>query len=68
METGTFKKFFVDRGFGFVSRHDGQGDLFFHVSAVDDDVSQFQPGDAVEFLIETARDGRLRAVDIRRAD
>ena len=38
MPQGTIKKLVKDRGFGFISMGSGQGDVFFHVSSVEEGV------------------------------
>ena len=52
MPQGTIKKLVKDRGFGFISMGQGKGDVFFHVSSVDQDVfDSLQEGQAVEYEI-----------------
>ena len=59
-ETGTIKRYFPDRGFGFIARH-GQTDLFFHISdsrGVPED--SFVEGANVEYSV-VADEGGMRA-------
>lgn len=52
MPQGTIKKIVKDRGFGFISTGPGKGDVFFHVSSVEEGVFDvLQEGQAVEYEI-----------------
>ena len=52
MPQGTIKKLVKDRGFGFISMGQGKGDVFFHVSSVEEGVfDALQEGQAVEYEI-----------------
>ena len=56
MPHGTIKKIVKDRGFGFISTGPGQGDIFFHVSAVAENTfDALEEGQSVEY--EVADDG-----------
>jgi CspA family cold shock protein len=54
MNTGTVKFFNTEKGFGFITKEDGQ-DIFFHVS----EVQGFEPkeGDKVDFEVGEGRKG-----------
>lgn len=63
MASGTVKK--VDeKGFGFISQEDKR-DIFFHASGMVDRAAfdQVQPGDRVEFDVDTSGE-RPRAVNV----
>jgi cold shock protein len=67
MPTGTIKRVFKDRGFGFIRTPDGQ-EIFFHRSGLRS--TRFESvaeGDAVEFEVESSPKGP-RAVNIQVAD
>ena len=50
MEKGTVKWFNDAKGYGFISREEGQGDLFVHSSSIDAGGSRsLQEGQQVEF-------------------
>ncbi|ABW09613.1 cold-shock protein [Frankia sp. Mgl5] len=57
MPTGKVKWFDVDRGFGFLSRDDGDADVFVHKAALPSGVDRLKPGDRVEFGIAAGRKG-----------
>ena len=62
--TGTVKWFNPGKGFGFISREDGD-DLFVHYSAISGDgFRNLDEGQVVEFSIEQGPKG-LQAVDVR---
>ena len=62
--TGTVKWFNPGKGFGFISREDGD-DLFVHYSAISGDgFRNLDEGQVVEFTIEQGPKG-LQAVDVR---
>lgn len=63
---GTLKKWNGDRGFGFVVAEHGDQDLFVHISAFPRDGGTPTEGEALSFEIELDRDGRKRAVRVRR--
>ena len=62
--TGTVKWFNPGKGFGFISREEGD-DLFVHYSAISGDgFRNLDEGQVVEFSIEQGPKG-LQAVDVR---
>lgn len=63
MLTGTVKRWYSGRGFGFIRRDDGAGDVFLHIKQVS---NRREPwvGDAVSFEIGTdPKTGRPAAVN-----
>jgi CspA family cold shock protein len=66
MATGTVKWFNAQKGFGFIQPADGGKDVFLHISAVERAGLQ-NPGDGqkVEFDLESGRDGRASAGNLR---
>jgi CspA family cold shock protein len=63
--TGTVKFFNSMKGFGFITRDDGQPDAFVHISAVErSGMSGLNEGDRVQFDIEVDRRGKYSAVNL----
>jgi len=66
MATGTVKWFNATKGYGFIQPEDGGKDVFLHVSAVERAGLQSpREGQRVEFELESGRDGRTSAGNIR---
>lgn len=68
MNKGTVKWFNSAKGFGFISREDGGGDVFVHFSAIQGDgYKELQEGQKVSFDLEDdTRNGKgERAVNVR---
>ncbi|WP_374284189.1 cold-shock protein [Novosphingobium sp.] len=64
--TGTVKFFNAMKGFGFITRDDGQPDAFVHISAVErSGMSGLNEGDRLEFDIEVDRRGKYSAVNLQ---
>ena len=64
--TGTVKFFNSMKGFGFITRDDGQPDAFVHISAVErSGMSGLNEGDRLEFDIEVDRRGKYSAVNLQ---
>ncbi len=62
---GTVKFFNTMKGFGFITRDDGEADAFVHISAVErSGLSSLNEGDRVEFDIEVDRRGKYSAVNL----
>ena len=62
---GTVKFFNAMKGFGFISRDDGQPDAFVHISAVERaGLPTINEGDRLEFDIEVDRRGKFAAVNL----
>ncbi|MFT4027609.1 MAG: cold-shock protein, partial [Novosphingobium sp.] len=63
--TGTVKFFNSMKGFGFITRDDGQPDAFVHISAVErSGMRELNEGDKLEFDIEVDRRGKYSAVNL----
>ncbi len=66
MAQGTVKWFNGDKGYGFISREDGD-DLFVHFSEIQmDGYKTLDEGQAVEFDITTGQNGKLQASNVRK--
>jgi CspA family cold shock protein len=62
---GTVKFFNAMKGFGFISRDDGQPDAFVHISAVERaGMISLNEGDRLEFELEVDRRGKTAAVNL----
>jgi cold shock protein len=63
--SGTVKFFNATKGFGFITRDDGQPDAFVHISAVQRaGMQSLQEGDRLEFELEVDRRGKTAAVNL----
>jgi CspA family cold shock protein len=63
--TGTVKFFNSMKGFGFITRDDGQPDAFVHISAVErSGLREINEGDKLEFDLEVDRRGKYSAVNL----
>ncbi|HYI40981.1 MAG TPA: cold-shock protein [Allosphingosinicella sp.] len=63
---GTVKFFNAMKGFGFISRDDGQPDAFVHISAVERaGMVSLNEGDRIEFELEVDRRGKTAAVNLQ---
>ena len=63
--TGTVKKFVDDRGFGFITPDEGDGEVFFHQSEIAmEGVRALEEGQRVEFEVEEGEKG-LRAKQVK---
>jgi len=63
---GALKKWNAERGFGFIVADQGEQELFVHISAFPRDGRMPAVGEPLSFEIEPDRDGRKRAVHVRR--
>lgn len=66
MAQGTVKWFNPDKGYGFISREDGD-DLFVHYSEIQmDGFKTLDEGQTVEFEITTGQNGKLQASNVHK--
>ena len=65
--SGTVKWFNGQKGYGFITRDDGQNDVFVHYSAIEGQAGfrDLNEGDRVEFSVEQGQKGPA-AADVRR--
>lgn len=64
--TGTVKFFNTTKGFGFISPDNGEKDAFVHISAVQRSGLQgLYEGDKVSFELQTGRDGKVSAGELK---
>ena len=69
MATGTLKMWKADRGFGFIVDDAGGPDIFLHVSALQSagiDPDNIRKSERLTFDVESSRDGRTKASNVRR--
>ena len=66
MPQGNVKWFNATKGFGFIEPKEGGKDVFVHISAVERaGMRTLNDGQAVEYELETGRDGRSSAGNLR---
>ncbi len=66
MANGNVKWFNAGKGFGFIQPKDGSKDVFLHVSAIEGaGLQNPAEGQEVEFDLESGRDGRMSASNLR---
>jgi CspA family cold shock protein len=67
MATGTLKMWNADRGYGFIG---DDSDTFLHISALQStgiDPDNLRKGQRLAFEVESTRDGKTRASNVRRS-
>jgi CspA family cold shock protein len=63
---GTVKWFNSQKGFGFIQPDGGGNDVFVHISAVERaGLSQLNEGQKVSFEVETGRNGKASAENLK---
>lgn len=63
---GTVKWFNVQKGYGFISRNDGQADVFVHITALQNaGLDGLVEDQQVEFDLEEGRNGKMAAQNIK---
>lgn len=64
MPTGTVKFFSADKGFGFITPDTGGGDVFVHITAIEQGVA-LRDGDKVTFDVgQDRKTGRSKAENV----
>jgi len=64
---GVVKFFNIKKGYGFIDREDRQEDIFFHVTDVQES-RYLEQNEKVEFEIGEGKNGKKKAVKIRRVE
>ena len=71
MATGKLKMWNAERGYGFIADDAGGPDLFLHISGLQAAGSKpvdLKEGDRLTFDIDSTREGKTRAANVRRSD
>ncbi len=69
MTKGTVKWFNPVKGYGFISPDDGSQDAFVHISAVENaGLTNLSEGQQVEYELQTGRNGKSSAENLKVAD
>jgi CspA family cold shock protein len=69
MTIGTVKFFNTDRGYGFIAPEDGSKDAFVHISALERaGISSLDEGQRVEYELQSGRDGKSSAENLKLVD
>ncbi len=69
MTIGTVKFFNTDRGYGFIAPEDGSKDAFVHISALERaGIGSLNEGQKVEYELESGRNGKSSAENLRLVD
>jgi CspA family cold shock protein len=69
MATGKLNMWNAERGYGFIANDDGGPDMFLHVSALKSagiDPDNVKKGERLAFDVESTREGKTRATNVRR--
>ena len=68
MTIGTVKWFNSQKGYGFIQPADGSKDVFVHISAVERaGMDNLHEGQRISFELESGREGRSSAVNLKQA-
>ena len=66
MTTGIVKFFNTTKGFGFITPEGGGKDAFIHASALERaGINSLNEGDKVSYDLETGRDGKVSAANVK---
>jgi len=69
MSVGTVKWFNATKGYGFIESEEQASDVFVHITAVQAaGMTDLQEGQKVSFELETGRNGKTSAVDLKIAE
>ena len=64
-QQGTVKWFNSQKGFGFIQPEGEGNDVFVHINAVEQGLSQLSENQRVSFETETGRNGKVAAVNLK---
>jgi CspA family cold shock protein len=68
MATGTVKWFNAQKGYGFIQPDEGGGDVFVHISAVEQaGMQSLNEGQKISYELEAGKQGKTSAVRLQRA-
>ena len=69
MSVGTVKWFNTTKGYGFIESEEQASDVFVHITAVQAaGMTDLKEGQKVSFELETGRNGKTSAVDLKIAE